>query len=48
MNITMLEIMEENERAQALEDYNSTVADEVDITAMEAQQLGLNFGKNKS
>jgi len=44
----MLEIMEENERAQALEEYNSTIADEVDITAIEAKQLELKLGKNKS
>ena len=45
----MLEIMEENERAQALEDYNQTIADdEVDITAVEAKQLELKLGKNKS
>lgn len=45
----MLEIMEENERAQALEDYNQTIADDdVDITAVEAKQLELKLGKNKS
>ena len=46
----MLEIMEENERAQALEDYNTTIAneDEKDITKIEAKQLEFKTGKNKS
>ena len=41
--------VEENERAQALEDYNQTIADdEVDHTAVEAKQMELKLGKNKS